>query len=371
MKILISIDHLYLHGGVEKVITSRVNYLVNNYDVDIMILTTEQQNQQPRYPLDPKIKLVDLGIGYDRKISYFSKTNLQASVKHFFSQKKLLKEYKPDVIISVNYNFDHYWFPLIKSNAKLYKERHGSRYAEDQARKKSGFLKKLKFSINDWIEKKYDAIIVLNEDEKKYVRTNNAFVIPNPVEPQQIHSELKSNKVIAAGRISPVKGFDQLISAFAIVHKTNPSWILDIYGQDYLDTADQLKCQISALGLENVVFLRESVNDLPSLMADYSIYAMSSETECFPMVLLEALSVGLPVVSYDCPNGPRNIVSDRKDGILVHQNNIEELAAALNLLMNDEDLRQKMGDNGRKNVDRFLPDEIMKRWQTLLNLRHV
>lgn len=370
MKILINTDQIYLHGGIEKVMATKVNYWANLPDTEVCIVTTEQAGKPPCYALDPKVKLIDLGINYDRSQSYFSAVNLKKTFSHFWKQRKLFEELKPDVIITPNYNFDHYWLSFIKEDARLLKERHSSRYLEETCRKNASFLQKLKFRLEDWIDSKYDQIVVLNEDEKKYVKSNNAVVIPNPVDSNVFCADLSKKQVIAAGRLSPVKGFDDLIYAWAIIQEEFSDWQLHFYGQDYLGTQAKLQLQINALNLNQSVFFKGNVDDLPKTMTDYSIYAMTSETECFPMVLLEALSVGVPIVSYDCPNGPRNILKSEEDSFLIPYKKIDIFAAQLKKLMQDENLRHQMGQKGQENVQRFSLNIVMQQWNGLFNSMH-
>lgn len=365
MKILINTDQIYLHGGIEKVVATKVNYWVNLPDTEVFIVTTEQKGNLPCYTLDSKVKLIDLGVNYDRSQSYFSAGNLKKSFSHVKRQKELFKELKPDIIISPNYNFDHYWLPLIKQKAQLIKERHSSRYLEEANRKSATLLKKLKFRLEDWIDFRYDRIIVLNEDEKKYVTSGNAVVIPNPVNNSDLRADISRKQIIAAGRISPVKGFADLIEAFALVKPQFPDWQLHFYGQDYLDTQEKLQRQIDTLKLTQSIIFKGNVDNLPKTMLQYGIYAMTSETECFPMVLLEALSVGLPVISYDSPNGPRNILTDTQDGFLVPYKKIDIFAERLQELMNDEVLRTNMGNVAVENITRFSLENVMQKWKQL------
>ncbi|KEY18782.1 glycosyltransferase family 4 protein [Kaistella antarctica] len=365
MKIVFNTDQIFLHGGIEKVMATKANYLANQNDVKIFIVTTEQLGNPPCYPLDQKIILIDLGINYNRAKSYFSQENLGKAKQHFIRQRKLFKELNPDFIISPNYNFDHYWLPFIKNKAKVLKERHGSRFFETQQRKDASFVKRLKFTFNDYIDGLYDCIVVLNNDEKSYVHTNNTVVIPNPTELSLLRADLTQKQVIAAGRISPVKAFDQLIEVWSLVNKDFPDWQLHFYGQDYLDTQKKLEELVKKLQLQAVVQFKGSVDNLTETMTNYSIYAMTSETECFPMVLLEAFSVGLPVISYDCPNGPRNILTNGEDSILIPDKNIPIFAARLKELMQNENLRQQMGTKGLENVQRFSLEKVMHQWKDL------
>ena len=365
MKIVFNTDQIYLHGGIEKVMALKASYFANLEDFEVYIVTTEQKAHPPCYAMDPKVKLIDLGIDYNRSASYFSTENLRKSIKHFNLQKNLFKKLKPDIIISPNHNFDHYWLPFISGKSKILKEWHGSRFAEELQREKSVLKTKIKFYFTDFLNSLYDRIVVLNEDEKCYVKSGNGVVIPNPTEITTLRADLIKKRVIAAGRISPVKAFDQLIQIFAQVHPDFSDWELHIYGQDYLDTQEKLQKLINAYQLTNVVYFMGSVDNLTETMADYSIYGMTSETECFPMVLLEALSVGMPVISYDCPNGPRNILTSGEDSFLIPDKNLTIFAKQLKILMKNEDLRTEMGARGLQNVQRFSVEIVMTRWQNL------
>jgi glycosyltransferase involved in cell wall biosynthesis len=363
MRVVYNTDRIYLHGGIEKVMATKVNYLANQPQFEVYIVTTEQQNKPPCYFLDNKVKLIDLSVNYNRNRSYLSFGNLSRAIKHFFRQKRLYLQLQPDIIISLNYNFDHFWLPfIIPKKTKLIKELHSSRYQEPHQRKQKGFLNKCYWKLQDWIESKYHKVVVLNKDEALYRPGANLLVLPNPVEPNEKTANLVSQKVIAAGRIAPVKKYEHLIKAWKLVYEKQPEWELHIYGDAYGNSYEELNILIDKLDLAKVVKLLPSVNDLPHKMLDYSVFAMSSETECFPTVLLEALSVGLPIVSYDCPNGPKNIIKDHEDGLLVPERNIELLARSLNSLIQNDRLRKEMGTKAKENCKRFHTHEIMSQW---------
>lgn len=367
MKIVFNTDQIYLHGGIEKVMATKVNYLARQDVAEVYIVTTEQSQKPPCYSLNAKIHLIDLGVNYNRCKSYFSMENLLKALKHFVRQKKLFRELSPDFIISPNYNFDHYWLPFMDRNTKLIKERHGSRFFELYQRKNASLVQKLKFAFNDYIDAQYDKIIVLNPHEKAYVQSDNAVVIPNPTKSTLLRADRTRKKVLAAGRIAPVKAFDQLIEVWSLLHQDFPDWQLHFYGQDYLGTQQQLESLVEKYHLQDVIHFKGSVSDLSKVMTGYSIYAMTSETECFPMVLLESLAVGLPVISYDCPNGPRNILTDGEDSFLIPDKNIAIFAEKLRILMQNENLRSEMGDKGIQNVERFSLENVMQEWITLFN----
>lgn len=367
-RIVICTDQIYLHGGIEKVMATKVNYWANLPNVEVIILTSEQKNQPPRYQLDPKVQLIDLGVNYNRQKPYLCLENMLKAIKHFSKQKNLLRKLQPQAMISPSFSFDHFWLPFIKSEAILIKEIHSSRYSDEEARQNPSLIKKIKMGFFDWIESRYNYIVVLNKDEQRYVHTGNVVVIPNPISLSDEFAKLENKQVIAAGRISPVKQFDLLIDAWSLVHQYQPAWQLHIYGEDYLSTKAKLDQKIIDLGLNEVIKIKNSVPNLEAVLSEYSIYAMTSESECFPTVLLESLSVGVPIVSFDCPNGPRNIIMDKVDGYLVENGNIRAFAHALINLMTDNEKRYAMGKQAKQNILRFSVPIIMKTWQSLLKL---
>lgn len=367
MKIVFSTDQIYLHGGIEKVLAEKANYFADECGYDVIILTSEQKAQHPCYTLSSKIQLVDLAVNYQRNKSYFSLSNLAKLPNHLYKLNKILYQLKPDVVIVSNFGFDTYGIPFMYRKAKKIKEFHSSRYFEAIQRKEtSSFLKLIKYYFNDWIESQYHHLIVLNPDEVSYYKSNNVVVIPNPVSIPKGTASLTNKKVIAAGRIAPVKGFDKLIQAWRTVHTEAPEWQLHFYGEDYLETQKQLAILIKEHHLEKVIYFKGSSSNMVQTFMDYSLYVMSSVTECFPMVLLEALSVGLPIVSFDCPNGPRNIITNKEDGILVENQNIEELTEEILFLIENENLRMAFGVQAKANSFKFSTSVVMQQWTNLL-----
>lgn len=359
MRILYSTNHLYRPGGIEKVISLKVNYLARLKDTKVYIITTGQKGRPPFYAIDSRIELLDLEINYDRKESFFSRKNVKKSFRHYKKQKRVIKELNPDIIIVPNYSLDYFWLPFIRGKAFLIKEQHNSGY---RRRVHRGFYKGLRTKLEDWILKKYDRNVVLNSDEKRYFPASNVEVIPNPVASFPHQAKLNKKQVMAAGRIAPVKGFEQLIEIWRDINSEFPDWELHIYGENYIGTQEYLQQKIEAVGLQEVIMFKGVVSNISEKMMEYSLYVMTSHSECFPLVLLEALSVGLPLVVYDCPNGPRHIVTDQEDGILVPDKDALSFKKALAALMNHPELRRKMGEAGQRNVRRFAVDRIMEKW---------
>ena len=367
MKIVYYTDQIYLHGGIERVLANKVNYFINEKGFEVFIVTSEQKGNSPCYHIDDKVKLHDIGINYNRNLSYFHPINFIKVFKHFFLLKKKLKELNPDVVIVCNFAFDFFFIPFIYPKIIKIKEFHSSRDFEYHFRKQNkSFIKDLYYKINDYIESKYHYLALLTNDEKRYYKSKNTVVVPNSLTnyPDN-YAALTNKKVISAGRIAPVKGFEKLIQAWVLIAKENPDWSLNIYGDGEPEYIYCLKMLIDSLELQNKVKICGSTNNIEQIMLNASIYAMTSITECFPMVLLEALSCGLPVVSFDCPNGPRNIIINNSDGILVENENIDKFALTIMKLINDESFRKRMGKQARENIKRFESSIVMEYWINL------
>jgi glycosyltransferase involved in cell wall biosynthesis len=365
MKIVFLIDHIYLHGGIEKVLAEKANYFVDVLKYEVTILTTQQDNKPSCYPLSDKVKLMDLGINYNRSKSYFHISNLKKIFYHFSNRRKFLKSINPDFVIVVNHDFDFYWIPFLHKTSKKIKEYHNSQYTRQEGL--PSIKKKLLDKITRFVENKYDVLVVLNKDEQMFFKSSNTIVIPNPISIPTFQSKLDKKKVLAAGRISPVKGFDRLMEIWALVLTDYPAWELHIYGEDYLDTQSKLEEQIVKLGIEKNVSFRGVTKNITDTMLDYSLYLMTSYTESFSMVIVESLSIGLPVVAFDVPTGPRNLITNNVDGVLVENNDIESYSRIVSNLILDTSKRKIMGLEAKKNSLYFENANIMTKWSELLN----
>ncbi len=213
-----------------------------------------------------------------------------------------------------------------------------------------------------------DAVAVLtSRDREDYLRAapgTRVVHIPNAVHSlRQKPSTCASHIAVAAGRLTPQKGFDLLIEAFGLLVEEFPDWQLRIYGTG--DRHDQLRALIDEHHLYNHVLLMGRTDQLDEEMAKASMYVLSSRYEGLPMVLIEAMSHGLPVVSFDCPTGPADVITDGKEGLLVPPGDVSALATGMGRLMADEGLRARMGDAALGTVERYSPEAIRGRWTEL------
>ena len=365
MKIVFSTDQIYLHGGIEKVMAQKANYFADVLGYEVIILTTEQKQNPPCYALSPNIKSIDLNINYEREKSFVHPANLAKVPLHIFRWIATMRELKPQFLVVCNYAFDFYWTPFLFSTIAKYKEYHSSRFFVHQARAHAKGFALLGHLIQSAVERQYTKLVLLNASETAFYDSPKQAVIPNPIASTGYSAELVATQAIAAGRLAPVKGFDNLIEIWAKVVQHEPSWTLSIYGQGEPQYVAYLQDKIKQLNLEKQVLIREAVPHLTQTMQAYSMYLMTSHTECFPMVLLEALSVGLPCVSYDCPTGPAHIITPDQDGYLVSNQNQEAFVEKVLFLIRNPKERKQMGENSKCNIKRFSTETVMQHWKAL------
>jgi glycosyltransferase involved in cell wall biosynthesis len=219
-----------------------------------------------------------------------------------------------------------------------------------------------------------DALVVLTahdlDEYRAVVGTKTRLVrIPNAVpEPRPAPAALTEPVVLAAGRLTPQKGFDMLIDAFARLVRDHSEWTLRICGRGPLRA--ELLSQVAAAGLDEQVSLMGPVQDLEEQMAHASIFALSSRFEGLPMVLLEAMSTGLPVVSFDCPTGPGEVIADEEDGMLVPNGDVGAFASAMGELIEDVEKRRRLGTAARKKAAGYSLHAVGPKWEALLEQLH-
>lgn len=373
LKLVYITPALYMAGGVERVLTLKANYFADHFGYDITIILTEGKNKPMFYPLSDKIKVINLNIGFEELWTCsFAKKVLVYLKKQRQFKKALAKELMrihPDVTVSllrreINFLND------IKDGSRKIGELHVNRanYRNFETND-SNFIKNLfaKFWMYSLVSKlkHLDQFIVLTEEDKKaWAELPNISVIPDPLSfsPTQ-KSSLSVKRVIAVGRYVYQKGFDLLLQAWATIERQYPDWQLAVFGDGNRTPYEQ---QMKELGIDDSrCHLYGPTTDIQQEYVNSSLFAFSSRFEGFGMVLVEAMACGLPVVSFDCPCGPKDIVRDSEDGILVENGNIELLAMSLSKMMRDEALRQAMSKAALKNVQRFRIEQIAEQWRNI------
>jgi glycosyltransferase involved in cell wall biosynthesis len=373
VKLLYCIPSLYNKGGMERVITEKVNYFATQPGYEITIVTTDQQGKSICFQLDNRVRVINLNIDFN---GHFSANLFKKFILHKLKLKQykkellhLINDYKIDICISLcGKEIDFLAKMHLRSCIKI-AEIHFSMNNRKQfiTSIHKGFFWRLLGAIRTFqlkqSVKNLDKLVVLTKaDEFQWRSThNNIIQIPNPRPFENtIQSKLDSKRIITIGRLDAQKGYDMLVLAWALVAKKHDDWFLDIYGIG--EWKEMLEKEISRLNLKEKVILHGVTNDVTSCYKQSSAYVMSSRYEGLPMVLLEAMSYGLPVVSFNCECGPGEVITDGVDGFLVEATNINQLAEKISLLIENEHLRFQMGKQAFTNVRRFDKMPIMQQW---------
>jgi len=364
---------LYMAGGVERVLTLKASYFAEYLDFDVTIILTEGKGKPVFYPLSNKVKVINLDINFEElwSCSFLKKIWLYLRKQPLYKKKLSaeLTRIHPDITISMlrrEINF----LTSIKDGSRKIGELHINReHFRTEESENPGMVKILFAKI--WMRnlvpklKGLDRLVVLTEDDKKaWKELNHVVAIPNPLsfEPT-IQSSLTEKRVIMIGRYCHEKGYSFLLQAWSEVEKLCADWRLETFGDGDRSSYEAL---INELCIDRTrCILHGRTSDVQKEYAASSIAVCSSKYEGFGMAIVEAMACGLPVVSFDCPWGPRNIISDGEDGLLVENGNTHLLVEALVSLMKDSGKIVQMAKKARQNVRRFRMEEVAGKWKEL------
>jgi len=338
-------------AGIERAIVNTANLASDKGNkVSIVIL---DKTEKIFFLLNSSVSVhryeLDFGIGskgnpLKNKIAFLS---------HLRILKRNLKELSPDIVIATEYPFSIAARMVLKKGTKLYSWEHHHFYHLKRSRFWQTLFKRY--------YPKIDKIICLNEDEGKLFQQIGCktFVIPNFTSfSSNRKSTLNQKQILTVGWFTKTKGTDLIPSIAEKVFKRHPDWKWKIIGQGK---------EASSLKAFPNLELSGPVSNIEEEYLNSSIYVLPSRFECFPMVLLEAMSFGLPCIAFDCPTGPRHIVTNGEDGILVEKENIEAIARAIMELMENEEKRKRMGSKAFENIQRFSPENVYQLWEKLFN----
>lgn len=373
MKIYYIYTALVTKGGADRVIAEKANWLAE-HGHEIAIITDTQMGREPVFPLSPKVRLIDLAVDFSQEYGHGFLVRIWMYYKLMRQYRKMVTDVlmkdRPDIVIST-LGRDISFITKIKDGSKKIGEAHTTKHfirnfhLLEQRNVIFKYLTKFFRWHMDRQVNRLDALVVLtSQDEHDWGDKIPVYVIPNsfPFYPDK-PSLCENKQAIIVGRYNSAKGYNYLIDAWKIVYQKHPDWIINIFGSGEYE--DRVRKQIQDNGLQDVVIMNNPIDHIMEEYLKSSIYVMSSVFEGFAMVLLEAMSCGLPCVSFDCPYGPRNVITDGEDGILVEYLNSQALADNICKLIENEELRKRMGSNGRRNVLRFSRETIMPQWVEL------
>lgn len=374
MRIAYCIDNLAGNGGMERMITSKANYLSQQFGYDVSIISASQNGRKSYFPLCDDVRLIDLGVVIDGSRQCFKLWRKRLE-EHLYShpydiaistgghELGFLYKIKDPSIKIAEYHFSYdtnaYWAQ------NIYSRRYGKLLAWTIGKYKT--IRSIRQASH------YRKFIVLSKTDcaKWSKHINNCTFIYDfiNVTPPTVEYDPSMKRVITAGRHDTQKGYDYMMETWAIVKQSHPDWHLTIYGGgDPTETAGYIRQH----SLEDVVEIKGFTEDMPAAYSKASFFILSSRAEGFGLVLAEAQACGLPVVTFDTPIGPSEIVNDGLDGIVVPTvGDTKFLAKNIITLIEDENLRIKMSKSAVKNAHRFNRYVIMDQWDNFLkSLRH-
>lgn len=374
MKIIYCTHSTYNPGGMERVLYNKVKYLSEQMHWDVTVVTTDQHNKPPFYPFPESVRMIDIGINYseDNVKGAFGKIlgYLKKRKKHRKLLEELLIKEKADIVVSL-YPSESSFIPDIKDGSNKVLEIHYCKFFRLQYRRNGllGIIDKWRTWQDERIVRRFDKFVVLtNEDRGYWGDLPNIEVIPNAAMfVADRYSDVSTKRVIAVGRLDYQKGFDRLIQAWEVVWKSGKynDWRLDIFGQG--EWKDMLQRMIDEKGLNGSAFINKPTKNIGREYSESAMLVMSSNYEGFPMVMIEAMACGLPVVAFDFKCGPKDIISEGENGLIIRNGDIKALAKGMMRLMGDDECRKRMSQNARKIVDTYSEKTVMDKWICLFN----
>ena len=345
-------------GGAERVASNMANYWAEKkWAVTILTLTNEEE--PPFYELHPDV--VHRSLAFKPR-PYFS---IRDMVKRKLVLRQAIAESMPHVLISLidNTNISTLMATIGMDIPVVISEQ--STPGHHRIGRIRDVLRHLTYPLAT-------CLTVLTQEDLMYFSSTlqrKGYVIPSPVAlPSGFHHEEELDRgtktIIAVGRLSNEKGHDLLMKAFAAIATRCPEWSVTIWGEGKLRT--ELETLRNHLGLQGRVFLPGRTKRIYEKMKRADLFVMPSRYEGFPNALCEAMACGLPVISFDCPNGPRNIIRNNTDGILVAPEDIGALSETMEKLINKPKIRARLALHAPEIVERFGLEKIMKMWETVI-----
>ena len=367
---------LLTRGGVDRVLTVKANYLAERLGHEVWVVTDSQCGRPLAFPLSPKVRHVDLGTDFDAQYHH-------GAIMRYVIYRRLMRRYRrrlqrllldvrPDIVCSTLGRDMDFLTSLPDGSAKVGESHIAKPYTRNfhllEARGwPYSIVARLWRRRQERAVARLDALVVLTQrDAQSWAPVRPATVIANPVTidvgpPARVEA---SATVVAVGRLSEQKALDRLVRAWAAVAARHPDWQLQLWGEG--EGRGALQDLIARLGLDASCRLMGTTADIASVYASAAIYAMSSRFEGFPLVLVEAMACGLPVVAMDCPTGPAEIIDSGRNGILVPDGDEAALADAICRLIEDPALRTALARQARADaLGRYGIDATMQRWEAL------
>lgn len=356
-RITFLVTNIYKYGGVQRVVSMICNELVLLGKYEITILSLFKTDVQPCFHLNEHIKLKNI---YEQPFSL--KRNYFKAVKGL---KKHLNENEIDILIFAGMGYGSIIRLSVGSNKKV------KLVGWEHQSFSFGKIFGLEWFGKRITAKKMDAVIVLTKEDFQDYKTNlnninNLIQIYNPVNVTSNLSlyNVTSKKIISCGSLIPQKGFDYAVEVARNVFKKHPDWEWHIYGEG--DDRNKLEEMINKYDLNNNLILKGYSDEIDKKYNEYSIYVMTSRHEGFPMVLLEAKANKLPIVSFSCKCGPKEVIRDNINGFLIPPFDINEMSQKIMILIEQSEKRELFSTNSFYDIDTLRMPSIIEQWDKFI-----
>lgn len=359
-------------GGVARSVSTLANGFAARHDVEVISLF--RFRRKPPFRLDPRVRATYLQDRVQRSVGSVEERELEAQpsvllggdsgLTSALTDRLLecaLRTLPPGVLVTHR--------PMLHQAAAQWAPDHTAILAMEH----STFEHRASV-VHETLKQhrdRLDAVVTLNESDRlsheRHLGAAGARVatIPNAYASRvPVPSDLDRPVVVAAGVLVPNKGFDRLVRAFAPLRLSHPGWQLHIYGRGR--ERPVLQELIDELGLADTVVLQGFDRGFDDRLREASVFALSSHYESFSLVLLEAMAAGVPVISFDCPNGPRHLVEDGRNGLLVPDGDIPGYTRSLQRLADEPETRELMGTHGRRTVGNYDVSAVVPQWEHLI-----
>ncbi len=376
----VSIIALHLgYGGIEKSISTLANLLVANSDIEVEIASVYELYDKPVFPLDERIKvkyLLEKGVKSNEKewrealhglrpIKFIKESFKSFKILHLRRKEVInyIKETDSDAIISTRTIFNELVGLYAKENVLKIGWEHNHHHND------------MKYATEVVTSaKNLDYFILVSKDLQKFYRRKlleykvKCVYIPNTLENiPKTKSPLTAKRIVSVGRLSKEKGYLSLLEIYKEVRKKHPDWVLDIIGDG--KEKETLEKYIKENDLTSSVTLHgfQDSDYINNIMHKASIYVMTSYTESFGIVLLEAMSNGLPCLAFDSAEGAKEIITSGRDGYLIRHRNNKMMVSKINDLIKDPEKRKELGSAGRSKVKEYSKDKVIEQWLKIIN----
>lgn len=348
MKLLYITNGISGIGGLERVLSIKASYLADQLGYEVHIITLNEKTDKTFYKFSPRIKVHNVNTRGGGLVYFYSYTKGINEIVNLIS---------PDIISVCDDGLKGIFVPvwIKKQNASIIYERHASLKFNHSC------IQSVLIKFGGLL---YDKVIVLTKYNLTEWIGHNLRVIPNPLSfiPKE-KSRLDQKKIICVGSLSHNKGYDLLIEAWSKIYKEFPDWKIDIYGKGDSRIYEKMAKEKN---INNIHFCG-STDNVMEKMLNASLLVLPSRSEGFGMVLIEAMACGLPCVAFDCPCGPRDIIQDCRNGLLIPPGNVEQLARSIRQIITDKVMLHSMGAYASQSIEQFSVDNICQIWNKLFH----